>query len=192
MKNENLQLIRTEYKKLKEEKQVVAQILENIKRLEQILKIKNQQILAAPIYSELVSRCKQTDEDLIVDVLENSVSFEGDETNNIYVYMGTFKKMECSDNYLSMFCETYYDDSTADYRIYRNLELPSTHLKREINVALKDCGNFEKENIVVYSSDKNLMKNFYNLQAEFLLTAINESQEKAVERVLAKSQNKSN
>ena len=71
--------------------------------------------------------------------------------------------------------EVEIDDPRATHRYYWNLEGIYS-----ISVNIEDCEEFEKTHTVLY------VDNFYELQKEFVITAIKESQERAVNKVLKK------
>ena len=189
MTNEELQKIRNKYNELKDKRTEILKIGEAIEEYEQHPAVKKYLELLEIYEKNTTGRMqgfdKKTDGNLLYSTL---CSIRIDETNNIYVYMGTFERSnECDIVHGPNDYRVNKDDPKADYRIYRNLELASYQNDYEIEVPIKKCEVFEKEHTVIYPQGTCLYDRYYNqLKDEFFETAISESQEKAVERVLAK------
>ena len=126
---------------------------------------------------------KKTDEDLLYSAL---CSVRINETNNIYVYMGTFKKNhECDIEHGANDYRVNKNDPDADYRIYRNLEFMAYQDGYEIEIPIKECESFEQNHIVIYPQGTCLCDQYYlKLRDEFFDTAILDSQEKALEKIM--------
>lgn len=107
---------------------------------------------------------KKTDEDLLYSAL---CSVRINETNNIYVYMGTFKKNhECDIEHGALEFMAYQDGY-------------------EIEIPIKECESFEQNHIVIYPQGTCLCDQYYlKLRDEFFDTAILDSQEKALEKIM--------
>ena len=71
--------------------------------------------------------------------------------------------------------EVPYNHPYATHRYYYNLE--GLHVE---SVNIEDQKEFEEKHKVIY------VDNFYKLQQEFILTAVKESQDKALSKVLKK------
>ena len=72
-----------------------------------------------------------------------------------------------------------YDDPNADYRLYINIESPDD--ERKIICTLQT--DFEEQNIVLYPPQGiNSSTYFYEIRSMYFKTAINEGQEKAIEK----------
>lgn len=101
------------------------------------------------------------------------------DTNGIYVYIGTYMPSELAheetedDDSFEIEVDIY--DPRATHRRYWNLE--GVWAK---SIAIQDCEQFERTHTVIYVDD------FDNLQKEFIVTAVKESQEKAVRKVRKK------
>lgn len=95
-----------------------------------------------------------------------------EETNQIFVYLGTYKPNNSTDEFDSFDIETELNDSNASYRRYADLE----GLWVE-QVPIEKCEEFEKSHTVIYDDYNKLLK-------EFLISSVCDSQEKAVSRIL--------
>lgn len=107
-------------------------------------------------------------------------------TNNIYVYMGTYQQNDNITEENPCDFIVSYDDPNADYRLYINIESPDD--ERKIICTLQT--DFEEQNIVLYPSEGiNSTTYFYEIRNMYFKTAINEGQENAIEKakVLSKS-----
>lgn len=192
MTNEELEKIRNKYNELKDKRTEVLKMGEAIEEYEQHPVVKKYLQLIKLYEENTTGRMYEFDKKTDSDLLYSSLcSVRINETNNIYVYMGTFEKSyECDIEHGANDYRVNKDDPNADYRIYRNLELMSYQDEYEVEVEIHDCEKFEQEHIVIYPQGTCLYDQYYNqLRNEFFETAISESQETAVERVLAKRKN---
>ena len=97
-----------------------------------------------------------------------------DDTNGVYVYMGTY----VNENEHEKRVREATEDS---YRKYWNIELGTyTH------VSLADYEKFEEEHIVISVDCINEFELYRNIQNDFLKESINSNQEEAVKLVLSK------
>ena len=187
MTNEELEKIRKKFKELQEKRTAILKLGEEIKLLEQNPTVKKYLELVNLYEKNTTGRMyefdKKTDDDLLYSSL---CSVRINETNNIYVYMGTFQKnYECDIEHGSTDYRVNKYDPDVDYRIYRNLELMSYQDAYEIEVQIEDCEKFEQEHIVIYPQNTSLCDQYYlKLKDEFFETSVYESQEKALEKVL--------
>jgi len=148
--------------------------LENDSKVQEYLKL-NKMIENA--------RCEQKVEQSNYEIIEsifNNYKYSIKETNNIYVYLGTFV---VSDEYDIMHSwsddRVNYNDPKAQYRIYINLE----NCKEE-NVKIRDCEKFKEENNVIFPNTYiNQTSYYYELQKEFINDVVIDGQERACERV---------
>ncbi len=95
-----------------------------------------------------------------------------EETNQIFVYLGTYKPNNSTDEFDSFDIETEPKYPNASYRRYADLE----GLWEE-QVPIEKCEEFEKSHTVIYDDYNKLLK-------EFLISSICDSQDKAVSRIL--------
>lgn len=101
------------------------------------------------------------------------------DTNGIYVYVGTYmpsgySSLEIENGY-PFEMEVDMNDSRATHRRYWNIE--GIWAK---TIDIEDCMEFEKTHIVIYAN------NFYEVQKDFVITAVKDNQEKAVNRLIKK------
>ena len=187
MTNEELEKIRKKFKELQEKRTAILKLGEEIKLLEQNPTVKKYLELVELYEKNTLGKMdefgKKTDEDLLHSSL---CSVRINETNNIYVYIGTFQKnYEYDIEHGSPDYRVNKNDPNADYRIYRNLELMAYQDAYEIEVQIDDCEKFEQEHIVIYPKKTSLYNQFFlKTRDEFFKTSVYESQEKALERIL--------
>ena len=136
-------------------------------------------ILGLP-YNRDMHLPEKTEAGIIMSTYQKYISqIEEKDTNGIYVYIGTYMPSEFSyeefEEGYPLEIETKFNDPRATHRHYWNLE---GIWSESINI--QDCEEFEKNHTVLY------VDNFYDLQKEFITTAIKESQQAAVIKVLKK------
>ena len=113
-------------------------------------------------------------EEIIYSLFEKySEDIKSDETNDIYVYRGTYRYVKPFDyNQNSIVPRNSLD---AEYSIYSNLE------KYDLKyVSIENREEFEKNHNIVFG------ESYFNVRREFALMSVNESQEKAVNHILKK------
>ena len=104
------------------------------------------------------------------------------ETNNIYVYTGTFKN-DINDSFGT---RVNYDSENALYSKYSNIELQEYNFNSTMIIPISKREEFEKNNIVIFPKNYLLDKTFYDIQNDFFLDAMELGQEKAIEKLLKK------
>lgn len=189
MSNEELEKLKSSFNGLQEKREEVLKLGREIKLYEQ-LPVVQKYLKLVELYrknttGDMYNFDKKTDDDLLFSSL-NSVKINS--TNNIYVYMGAYRTdydfgvYRIDDNRDIGFCET-------DYKKYRNLELMAYQDGYEVDVPISQCEKFEKDNIVICPDNTYLSDTYYlKLRDEFFETAVFESQEKALEKILNKRQ----
>lgn len=107
---------------------------------------------------------------------------EENETNHIYIYLGTYMYSDEIDPvHSSNDIRVKYNSPEANYRVYINLEYPFAK-----NIPISQCPNFEKNNIIINPSTLFKIKAYYNIQEDFFYKATIENQEKAKKYILTK------
>lgn len=106
------------------------------------------------------------------------------DTNNIYYCFGTYKYNEETDlEHRSKDVLVDRNDPNAIYRLYVNIE-NEMDIKK---IPILDCKEFERNNhILNINNHYNGYEKYYELKDEFIKTSINESQEKAVIKILSR------
>jgi len=122
----------------------------------------------------------KTEKSIILSTYKKYLShIEEKDTNGIYIYIGTFMPSGVSEEEFEegfpLDTQVDMNDPRATHRIYWNLE---GIWSKSINI--EDCEEFEKSHIVLY------VDNFYNVENEFIITAVKESQEQAISKILKK------
>lgn len=108
-------------------------------------------------------------------------------TNYIFVCLGTYIDSAKYDNPGgSGNYQVEYNHLDAEYRIYADIEKPIFH---SIKIPISFCSEFEKTHRIIYLKKFYSECEFYDLQDQFFLDAIEVGQEEAIKRVLAKSKN---
>lgn len=121
---------------------------------------------------------RKTETGIIMKAYQKHISeIEENETNEIYVYIATYKPNNVSDYEFDdgapFDIETDYNDKEATHRSYWNLEGVWS-----VQLPINECQEFERTHTVLFVDD------FYQLQQEFITTAVKENQEKAISKVL--------
>ena len=136
-------------------------------------------ILGLP-YTRNMEFPRKTEKSIIMSTYDKHVAcIEENETNGIYVYVGSYMPSNYSyeeiEDGAPFEIEVDYNDPRAMDRRYFNLE---GVWGKTINIS--DCEEFERTHTVIFVDD------FYELQTEFIMTAVKENQEEAVKKVLKK------
>lgn len=123
---------------------------------------------------------EKTETKIILETYKKYLShIEEKDTNGIYIYIGTFMPSGMSEEEFEegfpLDTQVDINDPRATHRIYWNLE---GIWSKSINI--EDCEEFEKTHTVLY------VDNFYNVESEFITTAVKEGQEQAVTKILKK------
>lgn len=128
------------------------------------------------------SKVEELDDAELLEYVINNIGISN--TNNIYVYMGTYQQNDnITEEYPCDFIVSY-DDPNADYRLYINIESPDDERKIICNLQ----SDFEKQNIVLYPPQGiNSSTYFYEIRNMYFKTAINEGQENAIEKAIVLS-----
>ena len=100
------------------------------------------------------------------------------ETNNIYVYRGTYRdSYDCDIEHGPSAMLVYRNDPSAQYQTYHDLEQGY-----EINITIKKCDEFEKNNHILFVG----ISRYYQIRQEFIVDAIKYNQDVAVKNILKK------
>lgn len=144
-------------------------------------------------YAEFRNQMSSDNEDKLIlkseaDVImsaykKHRLEINSTDTNDIYVYAGSYM-LSNSPDYLT--CEDI--ENGAPYEVEVDINDPRVMYRRYWNlegiwartIAIDECEEFEKTHKVLY------VDNFTALQQEFMTTAVKNSQEEAVSRVLKK------
>lgn len=104
------------------------------------------------------------------------------ETNGIYVYMGTYRYSDEIDIIHGSYdVRVPYDSIDADYRLYRNIEKTCKE-----KVLIRNCALFENTNTIINRKVAFDDTNFYEIQKDFFIRSIKDSQEAAKRMILRK------
>lgn len=187
MKDEELKYLKDNFLNLLKLKDDLLKTKEKIEILENHSVVKS--------YLELVDFLKKnkqienkSNEELMKDFLEKTMLFEDfDDTNNIYIYMGSFQSIDDVSQGSGVEC---YESPNAKYRAYLNLESSSGFsYQKAVAVPLIEEENFKKNHTVIYTGDllapNKYLQRFSLIKKEFLKVSILESQQMARKRVLS-------
>lgn len=170
MKEQELEKIREEYKKITKSKERLLELKEEISLLEQDPNVvKYLQLIE--FYNIFLKRNQEnlhirSNEDLLIDVIVNNPITK---TNNIYVDMGIFSL-----------------ENGKLCRKYRNIELLSNQQDYEVMVMKDEIKLFENENIIInLPLEKRDDKNYLKIKEQFYIDSINEGQENAIKKILS-------
>ena len=185
MKEEMLEKIKRDYHELEKEYQMHGEKLTRLKELESHPLVKEYLMLQEEL-KELSPR-KMTEEKRL-DFASEAYAMNSrhiKETNSIFVYLGTYKNRLSRDIFHGPeSTRVKYDDPSATYRMYADLEKQKFEA---LEIAIQNCDLFEQTHRIIYPKSYNTGYEFYDLQNEFVLDAIELGQEEAVKRVLEKS-----
>lgn len=182
MEEEILKQIVNEYKEQQQKKEKYSKIKDRINELAKTKEVKE--------YLELINLSQNLDYKRVIDINESDIiinafrrnSLKITTTNEIYVYLGTFKLSNVFDIEHGPSDERVERDSNqAEYRIYRDIEKCDS-----IEIPIKQCEEFEKNNKIVFPRTIFKEKYYYELQKEFLEDSVLLGQEVAYTRILRK------
>lgn len=186
MTNEEREKIKEKYECLLEIKKEILKQKEEIEELEQDPTVRR--------YLELKERL-ESDRDYdyseVVDlsnekILEKAIeSVRVTNTNNIYVYLGTYQiNLNKNEEYPSDFIVPF-NDPKADYSEYMSIELDECAYEQKKLVSPKQREKFEKDNIVLYPPKGINSGTYYSeIRTMYFNTAIKYGCDKALEKVL--------
>lgn len=177
--------------KLKEElvvrKQTIEEHNKKVKRIKELIKDKKIKEFIELLNIEIpdLKQIKKKDDEIISSYYSSYVyKINENETNKIYVYLGTYKYSEDYDIYRATpDIRVDYNSKDANYREYRDIE---DTFSKTINI--KQCEKFEKENIIINPPTPTRYKEreYYQIQKEFFIKAIKKDQESAKKYILRK------
>lgn len=180
MKQEILEKIKNEYLVKCEEIDNIKNIKSRIKELE-----KDKHVIE---YLNLTSKLEDSNtktiskNQILSSIFTSYVRREIDETNEILVYLGTYmSSCETDIEHGASDIRVNKNDVNAEFSLYADLE---KDLMDSITVPIKDRDDFEKKHQIIYPKGIRNERRFYELQQEFIVTAINEGQERAVNKIL--------
>ena len=156
------------YKKLLEKKELLEQD-ENVKEYLSIIKTINK-------YNK--SSFIKDNEQLILNSF-NNYSYQIKDTNNIYVYIGTYCYAVAINFKGTIDKSVDRDDPNADYRLYINLEKFMDSKK----IPIDESEKFEKTHRIVYAKNR---QEYIALQKQFIIDSVNYDQETAIQKILKK------
>lgn len=124
-----------------------------------------------------------TENDVIMKAYEKYIpDIKDEDTNDIYVYVGTFKYLQPTFEQIEagypLQEEVDRDDQTADFRCYAKIEGRFSY-----NINIDEADEFERTHTVLFAD------NVYEVEKEFITTAVKTDQEKAASLVLSKYNN---
>ena len=166
---------------LEKEKKKLGEEIEKNKRIKELMNEKNikEFLDLTGLKYEVGSTKRKATNDIIESLYYRYLYQIGDdETNGLYVYMGTYRYTDEID----IVHGSYDIRVNADYRLYRNIEKTSSE-----QVLIRYCNGFENANIIINPKVAFNEKMFYEIQKEFFIRAIKDSQESA-KRMVWKSQ----
>lgn len=191
MTNESYNKIKAKYDELILKREKCNQLNSQLKRLEELrTKLElNLDVQAYVSTLEQIDKIKQSlnssykKEELTDEKIIYSASYEignGSETNNIYVYMGTFDYDNDYDIVHGPGVIKLSDNATDfGWKSYRNIELRSFEAERQ--VSQNGLDKFEKENTILYAPKGiSAEKFYYQVRNMFFETLVKFGQEEAV------------
>lgn len=168
---------------LEQEKKRLGEEIEKNKRIKELMSDKSikEFLDLTGLKYEIGSTKRKATNDIIESMYYKYLYLiNDDETNELYVYMGTYKYTDEIDIvHGSHDIRVPYDSIDANYRLYRNIEKTSSE-----QVLIRNCAEFEKTHIIINPKVAFSEKTFYEIQKQFFIRAIKDSQESAKRMVL--------
>ena len=135
-------------------------------------------------YTRNMELPRKSEKGIIMATYDRYVAYiDEKDTNEIYVYIGTYRPSDFT-------CEEIEDGAPFEIEVDRNDPTATSRRYSKLegvwgySFNIEDSEEFERTHTVIFVDD------FYQLQSEFIMTAVKESQEKAVSKVLKKYNNK--
>lgn len=188
MLDSELELLRQNYKKLKEKAEKVVSLAKKIEELKQLPEVKEYLELLTE-YEKITSKFvdKEQIEQKNDSYFIRKAVKQTDITprNDYYVYMGTYRYTDEIDVVHSPNdIEVSRHNSSADYVAYYNLEAKKYSFNLSVVVPYSKADEFElNHNIIFLKNVINRERHFYDLQDEYFETLILESEEKAIQKI---------
>ncbi len=183
MEDKNLKNIRKKYKEFLEIKETYQKLLQRKNELENDPKIQEYLNLIESIdsygdtYILGCKVCSTTEKKLLERAFESEVI---ENSNNIFVYCGTYKVSDEIDIvHGPSDIRVKRDDPSAEYSTYRDIEKNS--LNSSINVSIHCRDEFEKNNFILYPKGYTYENFYFEVRRKFFETAIKKGQKKAIE-----------
>lgn len=183
MTDDNLNELKRNYSDLVNKKQGLLELRETLKKYEEKHDVKEYLALKEKIFSLGNLIVNESDDTLLEIAMTKSKTL--DNLDNIYVYLGSYKKSNERDIVHSSCDIRIFDGETdnIDYKIYRNLE--GDHLDKVI-VPSDECEEFEEENIIIYPRTILTGGYYYQIRSRYYKDAIKNGIDKAREKLLSR------
>ena len=177
MNNNELEKLRNEYKNLKNAKEKALQLMERKKELETHADVVE--------YLNITKQLQNSDYVALSDtkLLQKAIYHASiKHTNEIYVCIAAYKDVpDYLKNILGSRYGTNLNDPEAKFKCYVDIEKSFSDGQKLIPI--EQCEGFEKNHNVLYSKDMEPMDFYHYVRKKFFETCINESQEKAAEKL---------
>ncbi len=182
MKEELLKEIREEVKGIKEKMEEHNADIKRVKELEKDPHVKEYITLMRKLDNN-VKKTEYSEAEIIASIYRKYISqIEDIDTNEIYVYLGTYtSSSEIDIVHGANDIRVRYDDPSADYRIYWNIEQSFAE-----NIFLPQCKEFEETHVILNPSGYFKREAFYKIQQEFFVKAAQVNQKAAAKSLLKK------
>lgn len=182
MKEEKLKVIKEEYHERKEMKKNIENMMVRIEELKENEFVKEYLGLLNKLHKVNYKDILNWTDDMMLDaaICRNIRNIE--ETNDIYVCLGTFILTDIYDiEHGPRDSRVNRNDPSAEYRIYQDLECDES-----IRIPIKLCEEFEKNHRIIYPDVYNTWGFYYKMQREFIEEAIATNQETACTKILSR------
>ena len=187
MKEETLKKIKEEVEELRKKNEEINKKNERILELESDSRVKEYLRLRGIRKLKLASPLKEDVKSLVNKVYYRyTYSINEEDTNKIYVYLGTYKDSLDSDIvHGSNRMKVHYNDPKSEYRIFQDIELDS-----QIILPISKCEEFERTHKIIYIEGYSLWAKFYQMQIEFFTNAVIYGEKEACKLLLRKYNSK--
>lgn len=182
MKEELLHKIKSEFSQQKDmfdkhdSKIIGINELLEVSKLEECISFNNQA-------KENKKQINLSIEDIILKIYYKYLHMiQADETNSIFVYLGTYQyNYDIDVVHSSNDIRVEYNSNNACYREFQDIEQPFP-----ICVPIDKCEEFENKHNVIYTKSFFSLKKYYEIQKDFVLALINENQKLVKTYILRK------
>ena len=182
MKEDLLIKIRDELEKQKEKNNQHNQKIKRINELMNEPNVKEYIKLLNEVNNNF-QKIQITDKEIIKSIYRHYLhEIKHNETNGIYVYIGTYQhSLEKDIIHGSSDFKVGYNCPSADYRVYWNIEQSYPE-----NIPIKMCEQFEKTHIIINTNAYFKEQEYYVIQQDFFTDSIKTNQEIAKKKILRK------
>lgn len=186
MTEENLLKLKNNYKQFKEANknlETLLSIKEEMETYDAVKEYKNLLEALETYKKEFPFNSSVMNNDELLDLVMDKETIT--ETNRIYVYQCSYGKLNYGKAKQSRgYYRVAVDDDRAEYHVY--LDIEKDYKSAPVEISASERESFEKSNNVIYPENILPFECYMKAKKLFFETAINSSQEEAIQKVLKK------